>query len=165
MDTYWNVPCLFLRQWGPQSKHITVWSSSVVSLCHISPHYLSLKTATTLYIQPITHDTSKYSNWSNTLWKHYDVQYAMNDADKQRMMPFLSNTFLKNFIYTWIKSKALNNKEDRNLSSLQNKLSTNQPQPIHGLQTYLSTKCTLLKNILLLSQYHNLNNSITISFF
>lgn len=36
-----------------------------------------------------------YSNWSNTLWKHYDVQYAMNDADKHRMMPFLSNTFLK----------------------------------------------------------------------
>lgn len=83
----------------------------------------------------------------------------------QRMMPFLSNTFFKNLIYTWIKSKALKNKEDRNLSSLQNKLSTNQPQPIHGLQTYLSTKCALLKNILLLSQYHNLNNSITISFF
>lgn len=70
----------------------------------------------------------------------------MNDADKHRMMPFLSNTFLKKkMIYTWIKSKALNNKEDRSPSSLQNKLSTNQPQPLHGLQTYLSTKCALSK--------------------
>lgn len=39
----------------------------------------------------------------------------MNDADKQRMMPFLSNTFKKNLIYTWIKSKALNNKEEESI--------------------------------------------------
>lgn len=65
----------------------------------------------------------------------------MNDADKHRMMPFLSNTFKKKLIYTWIKSKALNNKEDRSLSSLENKLSTNRPQPLHGLQTSFNKMC------------------------
>lgn len=93
MDTYWNVPCLFLRQWGQQSKHLTKVLKSCLSLSHFSP--LSLTQNSNNFVHSTNNSWYKYIVTGVTHFKkkHYDVQYAMNDADKHRMMPFLSNTF------------------------------------------------------------------------
>lgn len=107
-----------------------------------------------------------YSNWSNTLWKHYDVQYAMNDADKHRMMPFLSNTFLKK---NW-SIHGLNQKHSTTKKTGVHQVYRTNSAPIsHNhfmVYRHIFQQNVLYQNyILSLSQYHKLNHSITFSFF
>lgn len=161
MDTYWNVPCLFLRQWGQQSKHLTK-VLKVVSLC-LSP--LSLTQNSNNFVHSTNNSWYKYivtgvTHFENTMM--YSMQWMM-----------LINTEWCHFFQIFKKKLSIH--------GLNQKHSTTKKTGVH--QVYRRNSAPISHNhfmvcrhifqqnvlyqnyILSLSQYHKLNHSITFSFF